>query len=57
MDMVAYTLKYSGDKGNISSVSEGDVSISYDTTNNLGNTINNRINRLSSLYSIRCSYF
>ena len=57
MDMVAYTLKYLGDKGNISSVSEGDVSISYDTTNNLGNTINNRINRLSSLYSIRCSYF
>ena len=57
MDMVAYTLKYSGDKGNISSVSEGDITVSYDTANNLGNTINNRINRLSSLYSIRCNYF
>lgn len=51
-DMILYQLKYpEADSGAISSIHEAEQSISYDTTNNLGNRIYARINTLKTSYS------
>lgn len=55
LDMVVYDLINKGNKineGVMSSIHEGDVSISYDTGSSLGNRIYNRINDLKLKYSM-----
>lgn len=54
MDMVMYDLINKGNKineGSVSTIKEGDVSVSYDTSSNLGNRIYTRIGDLRLKYS------
>lgn len=52
-DMITYTVTYNqwGMGGPVSSIKEGDVSVNYDTSNSLGNRINNTIADIKSRYS------
>lgn len=52
LDMIAYSIKYGYNTG-VSSAKEGDVSVNYDTTSNLGATINNRIEKLNNRFSAK----
>ena len=53
-DMVKYRLTNDFEStGVMSSVKEGDVQVNYDTSTSLGSLINNRINNLKSIYSIK----
>ena len=53
-DIVKYRLTNNfSNTGVMSSVKEGDVQVNYDTSTDLGNLIQSRINNLKASYSIR----
>lgn len=54
-DIILYTLRNAENQyGEISSITEGNVSISYNSNTSLYTQINNKINNLKNMYHCRC---